>query len=623
MKLKLNQWSLKRIKTLCGFLALSCSAANAQNITQSQTDNLIKTIEEIRVAHRVPAIGITIIQPNHSYTHAFGYTNKETNKAATTESLFRFGSITKMLPGIAILQLQEQGKLQLTDNLRDIVPEFSFENDWHESHPVQIQHLLEHTTGWDNHPGEQKIFEHDQTSLKEVLAIYPQSRVSRWVPGTRSAYSNTGPTVAAYVVEELTGMSFSDYVKEHIFQPLGMENSHLLKPENWQSEAVMPYLNNGMAAGYEHIATRPASSLTASMTDMNKLLSLFINPTGSGVLSADSVSRMQRIESELAHKAGVVSYQGFVHSKDIINGEVFYGHNGGIPGAISAFRYHPQSQTGFVFALNKVSGAAFSKIKTALAEHLGHLPQTHTPKSLPIDGSFSDADGMYVKLNTGNKIGDLVSYFSNAAEVSVNDESVNFKWFGNGYEITYYQKEPGAMLYNKYGSPQLTFAQDPIAGKVLLRNAEVYKQVPLWLFYAKLTALVASLVVIFTSIFYTLYGFVLRPIIKGLKKESMQLALPRVVACMASAVLMIAVLPILIVGEYGLINNLYWISPLMTFSSCVYPLMAIIGAVIFIKNYTMVNKWFHRGYLGSIVLAHMVLAIFLIRYQLVAISLAA
>ena len=230
---------------------------------------------------------------------------------------------------------------------------------------------------------------------------------------------------------------------------------------------------------------------------------------------------------------------------------------------------------------------------------------------------------MYVKLNTGNKIGDLVSYFSNAAEVSVNNETVNFKWFGNGYKITYYQKEPGAMLHNKYGLPQLTFAKDPIAGKVLLRNAEVYKQVPLWLFYAKLTTLVASLVVIFTSIFYSLYGFVLRPIIKGMKKESMQLALPRLVACMASVVLMTAVLPILIVGEYGLINNLYWISPLITFSSCVYPLMALIGVVIFIKKYTMVNKWFHRGYLGSIVLAHMVLATYLISYQLVAISLAA
>ena len=59
MKLKLNQWSLKRIKTLCGFLALYCSAANAQNTIQSQTESLINTIEEIRVAHRVPAIGIT------------------------------------------------------------------------------------------------------------------------------------------------------------------------------------------------------------------------------------------------------------------------------------------------------------------------------------------------------------------------------------------------------------------------------------------------------------------------------------------------------------------------------------------------------------------------------------
>ena len=160
----------------------------------------------------------------------------------------------------------------LTDNLKDIAPGIQFENPWYQTNPVKIMHLLEHTTGWDSHPAEQKILKDDALSLKSILDIYPQSRVSRWVPGTRSAYSNTGPTVAARIVEVVSGMTFSDYVDTHIFKPLDMNNSAILKPDNWNSFGVTPHFNNGLEVGFEHIATRPASALTASMEDMAKFI---------------------------------------------------------------------------------------------------------------------------------------------------------------------------------------------------------------------------------------------------------------------------------------------------------------------------------------------------------------
>jgi CubicO group peptidase (beta-lactamase class C family) len=92
-----------------------------------------------------------------------------------------------MFLGLAILKLQEERKLDLQQKVRDIVPEIEFTNQWEESDPVRIVHLLEHTTGWDDYHLTEQVT--SQVSLKEGLDHHPHSRTCRWVPGTRMAYS--------------------------------------------------------------------------------------------------------------------------------------------------------------------------------------------------------------------------------------------------------------------------------------------------------------------------------------------------------------------------------------------------------------------------------------------------
>ncbi|MDP2562917.1 serine hydrolase [Psychrobium sp. 1_MG-2023] len=626
----LKEQTINKFTSLCAMFMLSFSAIATVNAAEQVKDNieqLSKEIESIRISHNVPAIGVTLIKSGEAkYTQVFGDTSKVSNTAATADSLFRFGSITKVIPGIAILQLQEQGKLSLDDNIRSIAPELAFENPWHATNPIKVEHLLEHTTGWDSHPAEQKIYTNDNNELKEVLEIYPQSRVSRWVPGTRSAYSNTGPTVAARIVEIVTGMSFSTYVQKHIFQPLQMHNSHLLKPKSWDTQGVLPYLNNGLSAGYEHIATRPASSLTASMTDMNQLLNLFLYPEQSKILSAASVERMQRIESELAYQNGLVSFQGFAHVKDMINNELFFGHNGGIPGAISSLRYSPTSKTGYVFALTSANGAAFSKIKKVLTKFIqqenSETKLTSSAKKA-LHSDFNNAAGLYTKINSSMSLGNIISYFSDAVQVTATKNTLAFTWLKGGYQLSYHQQSDSPVLSNKDGLPQVTLAQDPIEGQVLLRNADVYVQTSPGLFYAKLVGLLLSIVLIVTSIIYTLYTFFVRPVIKLVTKNNASLSQPRTLVCVSSTLLLTAIMPILLVGEFALFNNLYWISPLLTVMSVLYPLITLIAGASCIKHFKNINKGFHRLYLSSIVLAHCVLALYLLSYQLVAVTLSA
>ena len=129
-----------------------------------------------------------------------------------------------MFVSLAILKLQEQGLVSLKDKVRDLVPEIEFKNPWSKTAPVLVEHLLEHTTGWDDIHLTEYALNDPALSLKQGLDYHPHSRTSRWMPGTRMAYCNSGPPVAAYIVEKITGQTFEDYVEEHFFQPMGMES---------------------------------------------------------------------------------------------------------------------------------------------------------------------------------------------------------------------------------------------------------------------------------------------------------------------------------------------------------------------------------------------------------------
>ncbi len=117
---------------------------------------------------------------------------------ATGDTLFRIGSISKMFVSLSVLMLQEQGQLALDDLVRSRIPDVAFENPWEQTDPVRIVHLLEHTTGFDDLTFRE--YAHGRlVTLKEGLDYEPRSRKSRWRPGTRFSYCNSGPPMAAYI----------------------------------------------------------------------------------------------------------------------------------------------------------------------------------------------------------------------------------------------------------------------------------------------------------------------------------------------------------------------------------------------------------------------------------------
>ncbi|MBR1692590.1 MAG: beta-lactamase family protein, partial [Lachnospiraceae bacterium] len=159
------------------------------------------------------------------YTNYFGYADKEAGIAVDHDMVIEWGSVTKLLVWVSVMQLWEQGQLELNRDIRDYLPEGFLSNLSYDT-PVTMENLMNHNAGFQDVYADMFVKEHAaigtlETSLKahEPAQIYE--------PGEVTAYSNWGVALAGFIVERVSGESFDAYVHRHIFEPLLMEHSAL------------------------------------------------------------------------------------------------------------------------------------------------------------------------------------------------------------------------------------------------------------------------------------------------------------------------------------------------------------------------------------------------------------
>lgn len=248
------------------FAIQSCNNHSKQNpltvspYLQDKIDSLDSILTTISKESIIPGFVATINQGNRTiYSKGFGYSDLANEQKFTTQTIHTLASVSKTVVGIAIMKLVEDGKLKLDDPINDYLP-YSITSPHFPEKPITIRHLVTHTSSLndDYDEGEKRpseLKEQPKYSLDEMpeemigdihywdgtfLPLeeyinriftptgmwYAKSNFSNFEPGKKYEYSNEGTNLAGLIVEQISGISFSEFTQKHVFQPLNMTNTY-------------------------------------------------------------------------------------------------------------------------------------------------------------------------------------------------------------------------------------------------------------------------------------------------------------------------------------------------------------------------------------------------------------
>jgi CubicO group peptidase (beta-lactamase class C family) len=373
-RMEIVKWIIPVV--LISVLAPFCLAAEKdekQKAAQS-IDELRQQLEKVLAETHTPGVSVAIVhRDGPEWVAGLGKADVASGRDTTAETLFRIGSVSKGFASLSILMLADQGKLSLDDPVHKLVPEVWFENRWEASDPVRVLHLLEHTTGWDDmHLREWAKDAPGSMGLREALDYDHDSRISRWRPGTRMAYCNSGPAVAAYIVEKLTDQRFEDFVEQNFFRPIGMKTATYF--ERAPGTATTLYHPDGKTPyRYQNLLFRPMGSINASANDMAAYLQFYLNRgavNGKQIVPAADIDRMEIPASTWAARDGMKAGYGLGNFWSVEDGFVYHGHDGGVAGGHTDMAYMPDYGVGYFFSINSENEDAFDRIGNSIRAYV-------------------------------------------------------------------------------------------------------------------------------------------------------------------------------------------------------------------------------------------------------------
>ena len=284
----------------------------------------------------------------------YGSANLEWDIRNTSTTKFRLGSVTKQFTAASILLLEERGKLSLNDPVKKYITDAPAAWD-----KVTIYNLLTHTSGIPSFTG------FPDYASTEAIPTTPEKLVGRFrdkplefQPGEKWNYSNSGYVLLGYLIEKISGESYAKFVKENIFQPLGMNDSGYDS-----NSAIIPHRASGYApgsagpqnAGFVHMSIPHAAGALYSTTE--DLLRWEQGLFGGKLLKPESLVKMTTPYKE-NYAFGLLA-----HSE---NSHKVIEHGGGIEGFNTQVSYYPESKL-VVVVLGNLNGGAPGEIAKKLA----------------------------------------------------------------------------------------------------------------------------------------------------------------------------------------------------------------------------------------------------------------
>ncbi len=262
------------------------------------------------------------------FAKGYGYSDVEKKTPVTVDAtLFRPGSVSKLFTWTAVMQLVEQGKLDLD---RDINEYLDFKIPAKFGKPITLRNIMTHTPGFEEQIKD--LITEDaapSATLKQHLVTHIPERI--FPPGTTPAYSNYGASLAGYIVERVSGRPFNDYVAENIFKPLGMAHSTFAQP---LPAELKPLMSNGYGLGsgkskpFEIIEEAPAGALAATAADISRFMIAHLQNgkfENTQILRPETASQMHSRQFGLSPALNGMCLGFYEESR---NGKRIIGHGG-------------------------------------------------------------------------------------------------------------------------------------------------------------------------------------------------------------------------------------------------------------------------------------------------------
>ena len=332
----------------------NAGAADTSRMTAEDIDTFLEGVMPLQLEREdIAGAVISVVKDGQLiFSKGYGYADVKKRKPVSPElTLFRPGSVSKLFIWTSVMQLVEQGKLDLD---RDVNEYIDFKIPAKFGKPVTLRNIMTHTAGFEETAKDLMVAE---ASLLEPMGKYLPSHLPNQIfpPGETSAYSNYATTVAGYIVERVSGRKYEDYLQEFIFKPLGMQHSTFVQP---LPKELQPLMSEGYtlasedAKTFEFVNAAPAGALSSSASDMARFMIAHLQQGRFGdaqILKPETVKLMHSRQFGLHPKTNGMALGFYEESR---NGLRIIGHAGDTQYFHSDLHLIPEANVGFFISYN-------------------------------------------------------------------------------------------------------------------------------------------------------------------------------------------------------------------------------------------------------------------------------
>ena len=343
-------------------------------------------------ARNIAGVTVSVVK-DHQLYFSKGYGLEKVadgKKVDPATSLFRIGSVSKLFVWTAIMQLAEQGKVDLEADVNQYLTHFKIPDTYEQ--PITLKHLMTHSAGFEEYV--LNLFSTDSLPPASLEAIFEKEMPARVrPPGTFSSYSNHGTGIAAYIVEQISGLKWDDYVEQKIFAPLGMQQSTFRQPlpSSFVENHSEGYIYGGGEYHSNPFKIIPLGPVGVASTTANDITAFMIAHLQNGQYGAirilDSATTVQMHSPLFQHGAGIngMCYGFFDHSQ---NGHKIIGHGGATEFFFSMLLLYPAYGSGIFISTNTDGGTDLVRnITTAFTNR--YFPASETvPKTINLSKEY-------------------------------------------------------------------------------------------------------------------------------------------------------------------------------------------------------------------------------------------